>query len=158
MDKIQLKIYNKSKMPNPEYQTSGAAAFDIYCSETVDIPPLTTLALPTGLHFIVPVGYEAQLRLRSSAGAKGLLMPNAPGTIDSDYRGQIQILIRNITSDKITVVGGERIAQCLVKEAPQVVIENIPENEFYTLANKTLRSDGGFGSTGTTSPRNTFDK
>ena len=95
MDKVY--IFNKSQNPDPEYQTLKAAGFDIASNEDVTIEPGAVDLIGTGLHFVLMPYYEAQIRLRSSWGLKGLIIPNAPGTIDEDYRGEIKVMLKNIT-------------------------------------------------------------
>jgi len=144
----QIFILNKSDNPNPEYKTEGSAGFDIAANETVRIPPQTTVLVGTGLYFSLLHGYEAQLRLRSSWGFRGVIMPNAPATIDPDYRGEIKICVRNLNIEAITVKKGDRVAQvvCSPVFCPKILI--MDTDEWNSPINKTLRGEGGFGSTG----------
>jgi len=103
----------------------------------------------TGLYVVIPKGYEGQLRLRSSMYNTNLIMPNAPGTVDSDYRGEIKIALLNTNAYcPRSVNKGERIAQMVISKLPEVSIEEIPEKEFNMLPNQTIRDSKGFGSTG----------
>ena len=122
MDKVY--IFNESQNPDPEYQTLKA------------------------LHFVLMPYYEAQIRLRSSWGLKGLLMPNAPGTIDEDYRGEIKVMLHNLTSLPIKINTGERIAQAVCAKSLRPKIHIMDSNEYNSPKYNTLRGDGGFGSTG----------
>jgi dUTP pyrophosphatase len=149
LKKLKLKILNKSENPNPVYETEGAAGFDIAAGERIEIPARGVKLIPTGLHFILESGYEAQLRLRSSLYKSGVIMPNAPGTIDSDYRGEIKIPVRNINHfENIVFNKGDRIAQVIVQRIPRVTLEFINEEDFNEHEFKTTRGSGGFGSTG----------
>lgn len=143
-----VKILNLSRNENPQYQTPGAAGFDLALSEDVLVLPGMCLLAPTGLRMIIPEGFEGQIRLRSSMYKKGIVMPNAPGTIDSDYRGEIFIPIRNVQQWKeVTFKKGERIAQMLIKEVPKIELEYLTHEEFDAYES-TSRNEGGFGSTG----------
>jgi len=144
---INLKLLNKSKNPTPEYKSEGAAGFDIASNVEVFVPPGGALLVSTGLYAIIPEGHEGQLRLRSSMWKKTGVMPNAPGTIDSDYRGEIKIPIRNAHAYSSMHIGeGERIAQMVIQEIPSVNIVEVSEEEFSTES--TERGSKGFGSTG----------
>ena len=146
MDKVY--IFNKSQNPDPEYKSAGAAGFDIASNEDVIISPSSTRLVGTGLHFALMSGYEAQIRLRSSWGLNGLIIPNAPGTIDEDYRGEIKVIIHNLTSNSITINKGERIAQVICARSLRPKIYIMDSDEWNSPLNKTLRGEGGFGSTG----------
>ena len=144
MDKVS--IFNKSQ--NPEYQTLKAAGFDIASNEDVVIEPGKVELIGTGLHFVLMPYYEAQIRLRSSLGMRGLIMPNAPGTIDEDYRGEIKVMLHNLTSLPIKINAGERVAQVVCAKSLRPKIHMMDSNEYNSPLNNTLRGDGGFGSTG----------
>ena len=146
MEKVY--IFNKSQNPDPEYKTEGAAGFDIASNEDVVIQSGETVLVGTGLHFVLMPGYEAQIRLRSSWGLKGLIIPNAPGTIDEDYRGEIKVMMHNLTPLPININKGERIAQviCARSYCPKIYI--MDSDEWNSPLNSTLRGEGGFGSTG----------
>lgn len=129
----------------PRYMTAGAAGMDV--SAVLDAPeilaPLQRKLIPTGLAVELPAGWEIQVRPRSGLAAKyGVTCLNSPGTIDSDYRGEIKVLLVNLSNEAFTVQNGERIAQLVVAEVAQVAIE-----ERLTLS-ETVRGAGGFGHTG----------
>lgn len=143
-----VKILNLSDNPNPEYKTAGSAGFDLAAADTVVIAPGGTVIVPTDLWMIIPEGYEGQIRLRSSMYKRDVVMPNAPGTIDSDYRGQIFIPLRNLSQwDAVAFKKGERIAQMVIKEVPQIPLEFLTSDQFASHQ-PTSRGEGGFGSTG----------
>ena len=146
MDKVY--IFNESQNPDPEYQTLKASGFDIASNEDVTIEPGAVELIGTGLHFVLMPYYEAQIRLRSSWGMKGLIMPNAPGTIDEDYRGEIKVMLHNLTSLPIKINTGERIAQVVCAQSLRPKIHMMDSNEYNSPSNDTLRGAGGFGSTG----------
>ena len=146
MDKVY--IFNKSQNPDPEYKTLGAAGFDIASNEDVTLQPGTVQLLGTGLHFVLMPGYEAQIRLRSSWGLKGLIIPNAPGTIDEDYRGEIKVMLHNLNPYPVTINKGERVAQVVCAPSLRPKIYIMDSDEWNSPLNKTLRGEGGFGSTG----------
>lgn len=128
----------------PSYATAGSAGMDIaLCGEPVTIHPGERKLLPTGLALAIPQGYEAQIRPRSGLALKhGIILPNSPGTIDSDYRGELKIIVANIGDEPVTFHSGERIAQMIiskVERAEPVWSEDLPPSE---------RGEGGFGSTG----------
>lgn len=127
----------------PQYQRSGDAGFDFYCVERAIVPPNSTAILPTGLAIAVPEGYELQLRLRSGAALETpLILANAPGTIDSGYRGEIGIIVRNLSNEPWLVEKGARLAQGVIAPVFRATfreVENLPASE---------RGAGGFGSTG----------
>jgi dUTP pyrophosphatase len=142
---MKVRIINKSKHPLPEYQTAGAAAFDVTANidAAVTLGPLERALVPTGLFMAVPEGYEAQVRPRSGLAAKhGIGLLNTPGTIDSDYRGELQIILVNLSNESYTVKDGERIAQVVVSPVERVEWEEVAEHDV------TARGEGGFGHTG----------
>ena len=143
---ITIRILNKSNNPTPKLQTEGAAGFDVAVTETAVIPVGTSRLFGTGLHVIIPEGYEGQLRLRSSMHKRGFVIPNAPGTIDSHYRGEIKIPIACIGRGDAVIDAGERIAQLIVKKLPLAVLKEVTQEEFEE--EETFRGSGGFGSTG----------
>jgi len=146
---VTLKVLNKSDNPTPEYKSKEAAGFDIAIDEDVVLTAREAKLAGTGLYVIIPKGYEGQLRLRSSMYKTNVIMPNAPGTIDSDYRGEIKIALLNTNpycSRKIEK--GERVAQMVINKLPEVGIEEISEKEFEMPQNSTIRNSRGFGSTG----------
>lgn len=143
-----VKILNLSPNPNPEYKTPGSAGFDLALAEDVILLPGATVLAPTKLRMIIPDGFEGQLRLRSSMYKRNVVMPNAPGTIDSDYRGEIFIPLRNLAQwETVVFKSGERVAQMVVKKVPQVELHFLNPDQF-AACEATFRGDGGFGSTG----------
>ena len=144
---IPVKILNLSSNPNPRYETEDSAGFDLACNETVSIRPGGVKLIPTGIRVVIPKGYEGQLRFRSSMYKTGAVMPNAPGTIDSDYRGEIMIPVRNVFQwETITFERGQRIAQLVINELPKIDLEYVNSAE-YSCYDDTARGEGGFGST-----------
>lgn len=142
---ISTKIINKSNNPLPHYATIGSAGMDVYAflEQPIEIAPFERVLIPTGLYIELPLGYEAQLRARSGiALKKGLILPNAPATIDSDYRGEIKVILANISNQTQTIASGERIAQMIVARHELVTWQVGDE------LSSTTRDSGGFGSTG----------
>jgi len=143
---IQVQIINKSPHALPAYQTSGSAGMDVraWLTESIVLKPMERKVIPTGLYMALPVGYEAQVRPRSGlAIKKGLTVVNAPGTIDSDYRGEIMVGIINLSAEDQMIEDGERIAQ-LVIAAYTTISWNITDS-----LTVTERGTGGFGHSGT---------
>ncbi|GHV15157.1 deoxyuridine 5'-triphosphate nucleotidohydrolase [Spirochaetia bacterium] len=129
----------------PQYESEGAAGMDLraFLGEGVSIPPLGRARISTGLILELPLGYEAQVRPRSGLAAKyGITVLNSPGTIDSDYRGELQIILINLGSDTFTIQNGDRIAQLVIAPVSRACIEEAETVE------ETKRGSGGFGSTG----------
>jgi dUTP pyrophosphatase len=142
---MKVRIINRSKHPLPEYQTAGAAAFDVVANleALVTLGPLERSVVPTGLYMAVPEGYEAQVRPRSGLAAKhGVVTLNAPGTIDSDYRGELRVILVNLSNEPYTVSDGDRIAQVVVAACERVEWDEVDEHDV------TVRGEGGFGHTG----------
>jgi len=142
---MQVKIINKSNNPLPAYETQGSAGMDIraFVEEPVTLHPLERKLVPTGLFIELPAGFEAQLRPRSGLAFKhGISLPNAPATIDSDYRGEIKVALVNLSNQSFTIQSGDRIAQMIIARH-----ERAQWLEVETL-NDTVRGHGGFGSTG----------
>jgi dUTP pyrophosphatase len=141
-----VRIVKKDpSLPLPRYETAGAAGMDLraFLAEDVEIPPRGRVSLPTGLFLEIPPGYEAQVRPRSGIAAKyGVTVLNSPGTIDSDYRGELRILLINLGEEAFTVRNGDRIAQLVISPVSRLALE-----EGIVLA-ETERGSGGFGSTG----------
>lgn len=145
---IDVKVYNESNNPLPQYETLGAAGLDVraFISEPIVIQPRDRVLIPTGLYVEIPIGYEIQVRPRSGlALKKGITVLNTPGTIDSDYRNGIGIILINLGEDFFTVNPGDRIAQLVLNEVPQ--INWVPVESRDNLSS-TDRGFGGFGSTG----------
>ncbi len=142
---MKVKIVNKSVFPVPTYATGLSAGMDLKANitESVTIDSLERAMIPTGLFIELPQGYEAQVRPRSGLAAKyGITVANAPGTIDADYRGEIKVILINLSKDKFVINPGERIAQMVVAKH-----ENVEWEEVEVLG-ETQRGEGGFGSTG----------
>lgn len=143
---MQVRIINHSTNPLPQYESSMAAGMDIRCNITspVTLQPLERKLLPTGLFIELPQGYEAQIRPRSGMALKrGLTVLNTPGTIDADYRGEIGVILINLSNEPQTIEPGERICQMVITthEQPQLVE--------VTELSATDRGAGGFGHSGT---------
>ena len=141
---IKIKIINRSGNPAPEYATPGSAGMDLRAN--LDAPlvlkPMERALVPTGLFIEIPAGFEAQIRPRSGLAAKhGITVLNSPGTIDSDYRGEIKVILANLSQDPFELANGERVAQMVLARHETVVWENAEVLE------NTSRSQGGFGST-----------
>ena len=142
---MKVKIVNKSRFALPEYQTPLSAGLDIRANldESVTLQPLERAMIPTGLYVELPEGCEMQIRPRSGLAAKhGVTVLNSPGTIDADYRGEIKVILVNLSNEPFTIESGERIAQMIVARYEQ--IEWLPVEEL----GATERGAGGFGSTG----------
>ena len=142
---IAVKIINQSTNPLPGYTTEGAAGMDIraFLSEPVTLQSLQRTLIPTGLFIELPRGFEAQIRPRSGLAIKqGITCLNTPGTIDSDYRGEIKIILINLSSELQVVHNGDRIAQMVIQAVEKINWEEV------TLLSETTRNNGGFGSTG----------
>lgn len=142
---MKVKIVNKSKHPNPTYSTSLSAGMDIRANidHPIVLKPLERALVPTGLYIELPQGYEAQIRPRSGlAIKKGITVLNTPGTIDADYRGEICVILINLSNDDFTVNDGERICQMVISRHETIDWENV---EFLQ---ETERGAGGFGHTG----------
>lgn len=142
---MQVKIVNKSKHPLPHYATPGSAGMDLRANieEARTLEPMERVVIPTGLYLELPLGYEAQIRPRSGlAFKKGLSVPNAPGTIDSDYRGEVGVILINLNTEAITIEPGERIAQMVIAKYEQISWQAVDQ------LSETERDAGGFGSTG----------
>lgn len=146
MDRIEVKIINKSHHPLPEYATNEAAGMDVraYLPDgSVTLAPLERCLIPTGLSIQLPRGYECQVRPRSGLALKnGISLVNSPGTIDADYRGEIGIIMINLGQEPFVVNDGDRIAQFVVKQYSRV--EWVETKRL----SETKREDGGFGHTG----------
>ncbi len=145
MSKIQVKIINQSSNPLPEYSTAGSAGMDLRANlETpVVLKSLERSLIPTGLFIELPDGYEAQVRPRSGLAIKqGLTCLNSPGTIDADYRGEVKVILINLSHEPQTIQHGDRIAQMVVHSVGQVAWEPV------SAIGVTQRNDGGFGHTG----------
>jgi dUTP pyrophosphatase len=142
---ISVKIVNTSNNPLPQYATEGSAGLDLRASiETnIELQPLERRLVPTGIFIELPAGYEAQVRPRSGLAVKqGLTCLNSPGTVDSDYRGEIKILLINLSAEAQIIQHGDRIAQMVVQKVEKISLQQVE------ILSETSRSEGGFGSTG----------
>lgn len=142
---MKVKVVNHSRFSLPEYQTPLSAGMDLRANikESISLEPLQRAMVPTGLYVELPAGYEMQIRPRSGLAAKqGITVLNAPGTIDADYRGEIKVILVNLSPDTVIINDGERVAQAVVARCEQVEWESVDE------LSSTERGEGGFGSTG----------
>ena len=142
---MKVKIVNKSPYPCPAYATEQSAGVDLKAllTEPVVLQPLERTLVPTGLYIALPKGYEAQVRPRSGLAAKhGITVLNSPCTIDADYRGEIRVILVNLSQQPFEIVPGERIAQMVIARHEQVQWEEVDQLD------DTQRGAGGFGSTG----------
>ena len=142
---IKIKVINRGHQPLPEYATEQSAGMDLRANidSPITLRPLERRLIPTGLHIALPGGYEAQVRPRSGlALKKGITVLNSPGTIDADYRGEIMVLLINLSNDDFVVNDGERIAQMVIAAHEQGQFETVTELD------TTERGEGGYGHTG----------
>src|SRR6185437_4268914 len=142
---MKIKIINKSKHALPQYATEASAGFDVRAN--IDSPmvlkPLQRLLVPTALFIELPAGYEAQIRPRSGLAFKnGVTVLNSPGTIDADYRGEIKVILVNLSNETFVINDGERIAHMVIAKHENVEWKTVESLE------ETVRGEGGFGSTG----------
>lgn len=145
---LKVKIINRSSNPLPRYQTPLSAGMDLCAnlSEPVVLQPFERRLIPTGLFIELPAGYEAQIRPRSGlALKKGLTVLNTPGTIDADYRGEIGVILVNLSQEPVTIEHGERICQMVIARHEQAQLEEV------AALTDTERGTGGFGHTGSRS-------
>ena len=145
MSQLKIRIVNKSPNALPEYATEGSAGMDLRADLTspLVLQPLERQLVPTGLFIELPHGYEAQVRPRSGLAIKhGITCLNTPGTIDSDYRGEIKVILINLSQEAQTLHPGDRIAQMVVSPVIQIAWEKVEK------INETVRAAGGFGHTG----------
>jgi dUTP pyrophosphatase len=143
MNSVKVKIINNSQNPLPKYITDGAAGLDIYAAEDALVQNGCVSLVATGLYIELPMGYEAQIRCRSGLALKyGIMMVNGIGTIDSDYRGEIKIILTNCTNTPYQIKKGDRIAQMVFCKYIQAEFVEVSELE------STQRNEGGFGSSG----------
>lgn len=145
MKKIIVKIVKENGVEIPKYMTDGAAGLDVkaHITKEIVLNPLERVLVPTGLKIEIPVGYEVQVRPRSGLALKhGITLVNSPGTIDSDYRGELKMILINLSNEKFTILPNERIAQLVLQKVCQMEFEEVEK------LSDTKRADGGFGSTG----------
>lgn len=144
-DDMKVKIINRSKYPVPQYATEKSAGMDLKADidSPITLDPLERAAVPTGLYLALPDGTEAQVRPRSGLAAKhGISVLNAPGTIDADYRGEVKVILVNLSNEPFVINPGERIAQMVVARYEKIEWEQVD------VLDETDRGIGGFGSTG----------
>lgn len=142
---MTIHIVNKSKHALPEYKTSASAGVDLQAniSETIILKPLERKLIPTGLYIELPLGYEAQVRSRSGLALKnGIMCLNSPGTIDADYRGEIGVILANLSQEEFSINDGDRIAQLVIAKHETAVWNEVE------ILGESERGSGGFGSTG----------
>ncbi|KUG08221.1 dUTP diphosphatase [Solirubrum puertoriconensis] len=143
---MQVAVINRSHHPLPAYQTEHAAGLDVRANlnEPVTLGPLQRALIPTGLYLEIPAGFEAQVRPRSGLAYKhGIGLVNSPGTIDADYRGEVKVLLVNLSNEEFVVNDGERIAQLVFARYEAIEWQEVAE------LSETVRGAGGYGSTGT---------
>jgi dUTP pyrophosphatase len=142
---MQVAIINTSNNPIPAYATTGSSGLDIRANliEPIVLEPLQRALIPTGLFLQIPEGYEAQIRPRSGLAInQGITCLNSPGTIDADYRGEIKVILVNLSNTTVTIQHSERVAQMVFAKIEQVQLIQVQ------TINETIRGEGGFGSTG----------
>ena len=142
---MNVQIINKSKHKTPSYETNGAAGMDLRANitESITLKPLERTIVKTGLFIALPIGFEAQVRPRSGLAAKkGVTVLNAPGTVDADYRGEIGVILVNLSKEEFVIKDGERIAQLVIAKHERVEWQEV------AILSETERGSGGFGSTG----------
>lgn len=142
---VTIKVINQSNNPLPSYATSGSSGMDVraHISEPVILNPLDRTLIPTGLFMEIPEGFEVQVRPRSGLAVKqGITCLNTPGTIDADYRGEIKVILINLSNEVQTILPGDRIAQLVIQQVEQCTWETVE------MISVTTRNDGGFGHTG----------
>lgn len=142
---MQIKIINKSAHPLPNYETIASAGMDLRANinENISLEPLGRVIVPTGLFLELPIGVEAQVRPRSGLAAKkGITVLNAPGTVDADYRGEVGVILVNLSNETFVIENGERIAQLIIAKHERAEWKEVE------ILSETSRGEGGFGSTG----------
>lgn len=143
---MNIKIINKSNYALPHYETIASAGMDLRANitESITLKPLERAIIKTGLFIELPIGFEAQVRPRSGLAAKkGITVLNAPGTIDADYRGEIGVILVNLSNEEVTIENGDRVAQLVIAKHERTEWIEVEE------LSETSRGEGGFGSTGT---------
>lgn len=144
-NQVIVNIINNSNNPLPSYETPGSAGLDLraYLEEQLTLKPLQRVLIPTGLFIQLPEGFEAQIRPRSGLALnKGLTLVNTPGTIDSDYRGELKIIMINLSDSEQIIQSGDRIAQMVIAAYTSIQLNTVLNLD------ETIRGEGGFGSTG----------
>ena len=147
MSKVKVRIINQSSNPLPEYATEGSAGMDLRANLTIPVTlrPMERLLIPTGIFLELPDDYEAQVRPRSGLAIKyGITCVNSPGTVDADYRGELKVVLINLSNEDHIIVHGDRIAQMVIHKVEKVKWKKLEK------ISDTGRGDGGFGHTGKT--------
>lgn len=142
---MKIKVINTSNQSLPTYETEASAGMDLkaFLNEPIHIKPLERALIPTGLFIEIPIGYEVQVRPRSGLAIKsGITVLNSPGTIDADYRGEVKVILINLSNEPFTVHNGDRIAQMILAK------HELAELESVEILSDTERGKGGFGHTG----------
>jgi dUTP pyrophosphatase len=142
---MKVKILKNNRFELPKYKTEGSSGIDLRCSSEnpIELKPLERKLIPTGIHMEIPVGYEAQVRARSGLAIKhGISLVNGIGTIDSDYRGEIKVILVNLSRENFQINPGDRIAQVVFQKIEKAELIEVEE------INETKRGAGGFGHTG----------
>ena len=142
---VQIQVINRSKHALPAYETEQSAGMDVRANidETISLKPLERALVPTGLFIALPAGFEAQVRPRSGLAAKqGITVLNSPGTVDADYRGEIKVILVNLSNEIVHIQDGDRVAQLVIARHEQAVWQATE------VLDETARGAGGFGSTG----------
>jgi dUTP pyrophosphatase len=145
VDKLTVKIINRSANPLPSYATEGSSGMDLRADieDDVVLNPLERMLIPTGLFIELPSGYEAQVRPRSGMAIKhGITCLNSPGTVDADYRGELKVVLINLSHEPHTIHTGDRIAQMVIQKVEKIILTEVEEID------STVRGEGGFGHTG----------
>jgi dUTP pyrophosphatase len=145
VDKLTVKIINRSANPLPSYATEGSSGMDLRADieHSFTLQPLERMLVPTGLFIELPLNYEAQVRPRSGLAIKhGITCLNSPGTVDADYRGELKVVLINLSNEPQIIYPGDRIAQMVIQKVEKVILTRVNE------INATARGEGGFGHTG----------
>lgn len=145
MQEVNIKVINRSENPLPEYATAGSSGMDLRANidEPITLHPLERQMIATGIFVEIPLGYEIQVRPRSGLAIKnGLTCLNSPGTVDSDYRGEVKVILINLSNENHTINNGDRIAQMVVSKVERARLESVNNLE------ESVRGEGGFGHTG----------
>lgn len=145
MENVDIKIINKSSNPLPQYASEGSAGLDLraFIAEDIELKPLQRTAVPTGLFIELPLGFEAQIRPRSGLALKsGITVLNTPGTIDSDYRGEIKVILANLSDSPFVIHNGDRICQMVIARHAYAHFTEVSD------LSVTERGEGGFGHSG----------
>jgi dUTP pyrophosphatase len=145
VDKFIVKIINRSANPLPSYATEGSSGMDLRADieEAVTLEPMERRLIPTGLFIELPINHEAQVRPRSGMAMKqGITCLNSPGTVDADYRGELKVILINLSNEPQIILPGDRIAQMVIQRVEKIILTQVDE------LTSTVRGEGGFGHTG----------